>query len=123
MSITVTKKFNFCYAHHLPEYDGVCNRHHGHNSVVEVEFTNEYGQLPRPYPGMVVDFKDIKKIVGPIIDQLDHRYLNDILDPFNPTAETIADWIAGRIMETPLGPGLIRVQVSETDDSFATWRK
>ncbi len=123
MPITVTKKFSFSYAHNLPEYEGDCARVHGHNSNVEVEFTNEYAQLPRAYPGMVVDFKDIKKIVGPIIDELDHHNLNDILAPFNPTAENIADWIAGHIMETYLGPGLIRVQVSETDDSFATWRK
>jgi 6-pyruvoyltetrahydropterin/6-carboxytetrahydropterin synthase len=120
MSITVTKKFSFSYAHHLPEYDGDCARTHGHNSNVEVEFTNGY-KMPMAYPGMVVDFKDIKKIVEPIIDQLDHRYLNEIFVP--PTAETIAEWIACRILETPIGSGLIRVQVSETDDSFATWRK
>jgi 6-pyruvoyltetrahydropterin/6-carboxytetrahydropterin synthase len=118
--LSVTKKFSFSYAHNLPEYSGDCCRIHGHNSNVEVEFANNH-RLPKAYSGMVIDFKDIKKIVEPIIDQLDHRNLNDILD-VNPTAENIANWIASEILKTPIAGGLVRVQVSETDDSFATWR-
>ena len=121
MPVTVTKKFSFSYAHHLPEYEGDCSRIHGHNSAVEVEFCKS--GMPKTYPGMVVDFKDIKRIVGPIIKRLDHQDINEILKPYNPTAENIADWIAGHIIETEIGNGLIRVQVSETDDSFSTWRR
>lgn len=119
--ITVTKKFSFCYAHHLPNYKGDCARLHGHNSNVEVEFKST-PQMPAAYDGMVVDFKDIKKVVQPIIDMLDHRDINVILSPGTPTAENIAEWIASEISYTSIGHGLVRVQVSETDDSFATWR-
>ncbi len=119
--LTVTKKFTFSYAHHLPEYDGDCANMHGHNSDVEVEF-KKHKLMPPAYDGMVIDFKDIKKVVEPIIEKLDHSNLNDILD-CNPTAENIAVWIALQILNgTDLGPGLVRVQVSETNDSFATWR-
>ena len=41
---------------------------------------------------MAIDFKEIKREVRAIADELDHRYLND-LAPFqdiNPTAENIA---------------------------------
>jgi 6-pyruvoyltetrahydropterin/6-carboxytetrahydropterin synthase len=120
--ISVTKKFSFSYAHHLPEYDGDCQRVHGHNSNVEVEFSNQAPIMPAAYPGMVVDFKIIKKIVDPIIDELDHHDLNQVIVG-NPTAENIAQWIADKIGKTSIGAGLVRVQVSETDDSFATWRK
>lgn len=120
--ISVTKKFSFSYAHHLPGYDGDCQRVHGHNSEVEVEFSNQSALMPKTYPGMVVDFKTIKRIVDPIIDELDHQDLNKVIEG-NPTAENIAGWIANRIGKTSIGSGLIRVQVSETEDSFATWRK
>lgn len=119
--ITVTRKLSFSYAHHLPEYQGDCKNHHGHNSAVEVEFGYD-PEMPKAYPGMIVDFKDIGKHVEPIIDKLDHKNLNDIFTD-NPTAENMADWIASEILKTPIGPGLVRVQVSETDNSFATWRR
>lgn len=119
--ITVTRKLSFSYAHHLPEYKGDCANLHGHNSNVEVEFGFD-PEMPSAYPGMIVDFKDIGKFTKPIIDRLDHKNLNEIFTD-NPTAENIADWIAGEILKTPIGPGLLRVQVSETNDSFATWRR
>jgi len=119
--ITVTRKLSFSYAHHLPKYQGDCKKNHGHNSRVEVEF-GYHPEMPLAYPGMIVDFKDISKHVQPVINRLDHENLNDILIE-NPTAENMAGWIAGEILKTPIGPGLVRVQVSETDDSFATWRR
>lgn len=121
--LTVTKKFDFAYAHLLPGYDGDCDKLHGHNSEVEVEFTH-HSDLPRTYMGMIVDFKEIKKVVGPIIDRLDHSFLNDLFDPqsLNPTAENITEWLVREILKTKLGCGLSRVRVSETPDSFAEWR-
>lgn len=120
--LTVTKKFNFSYAHRLPNYDGDCANMHGHNSEVEVEFTYS-GLSPRAYVGMIVDFKTIKKVVGPIIDQLDHSMLNGIPGLEIPTAENIVQWLCKKILVTELGPGLSRVRVSETPDSYAEWRQ
>jgi len=119
--ISVTKKFHFSYAHHLPNYSGDCKNLHGHNSDVEVEFSNNF-HMPRAYDGMIIDFKDIKEYVKPIIDYLDHSYLNDLFS-FNPTAENIVQWIVEKIQETPISSGLTRVRVSETNDSYAEWRK
>ena len=42
---------------------------------------------------MVCDFTHIKKQIH---DQLDHKYLNDIVD-FNPTAENMAKWICDNV--------------------------
>ena len=118
--ITVTKQFNFCYAHFLPDYDGKCVNLHGHNSVVEMEFTCPGIET---YPGMVVDFTTIKKEINPIIEQLDHKFLNkDLPEITPPTAENIVQWIVDHILSTPLGPGLIRVRVSETPTSWTEWR-
>ena len=115
--LTVTKKFSFCYAHFLPSYKGDCSKVHGHNSNVECAFT----MMPGAYNGMCVDFKDIKKIIAPIIEELDHSFLNDIITI--PTAENIVLHLITKINKTLLGPYLARVRVSETDDSFAEWER
>lgn len=134
--ITVTKKFSFCYGHFLPDYDGKCANQHGHNSEVEVEVAmldatpRERNMPPRDgYPGMVMDFGDLKKIVAPLIDALDHRQLNDVLPPecLPPTAENIALWLVGEIdsalMEYDDIHYLVRLRVSETPTSWAEWRR
>jgi len=62
--------------------------------------------------GWVVDYGDMKKALTPIIDQLDHRYLNDIPGLENPTSEVIARWVYERLKE-PL-PLLHQIIINET---------
>ncbi len=40
-----------------------------------------------------MDFSDLKTSFKPLLDQLDHYYLNDIEGLENPTSENIAKWI------------------------------
>ncbi len=44
--------------------------------------------------GILFDFQDLKTAVQVLIDQIDHRYLNEIppFDKISPTAENIAMW-------------------------------
>ena len=146
--ITVTRRFEFCYAHFLPDYEGKCFHMHGHNAVVEIEVRDspamraeiirhlnegreEDERITQTYPGMVADFGLIKKYVQPIIDQFDHQQLNGMLLPntrsfdkqFPPTAENICKVIMNEILRTPLRIGLERVRVSETPNCWAEWRK
>jgi 6-pyruvoyltetrahydropterin/6-carboxytetrahydropterin synthase len=64
---------------------------HGHNWKVEVEVCgNKLDNIV-----IIIDFKEIRNTTKSVVDQLDHRFLND-LDPFkeiNPTAENIAQYI------------------------------
>ena len=64
---------------------------HGHNWKVEVEVCgNKLDNI-----GMIIDFKEIKKLTNNIVSKLDHQFLND-LKPFkkmNPTAENIAKYL------------------------------
>jgi len=65
-----------------------------------------------PATGWLIDFAEIKRICEPIIDRLDHRYLNEIEGLENPTAENLARWFWNRIKrELPL---LTQVIVAET---------
>ena len=122
--ITITKKFDFCYGHHLPDYSGKCKNVHGHNSTLEIEIDNHHNV--ETYPGMVMDFGDLKKIVKEqIIDYLDHKNLNDLTEFQNqpPTAENIVAMIVAILTNdfSPLQYCLVRVRVYETPDSYAEW--
>jgi len=116
-STTVTRIIKFCYGHYLPNYNGLCLNQHGHNSTVEIECAGTMGSSP--YPGMVIDFKDIKTAMRPIIEKLDHHNLNDVLPQefLPPTAENISRYIFWKARNS--GLYVIRVRVSETDNSFA----
>ncbi len=93
---------DFAAAHSLRDYPGDCRRLHGHNWKVEVEV--ESGQLNEL--GMVVDFKAIKQATRAVVDELDHRYLNEIppFDAENPTAENIAAFIYRGVTQAIAGP-------------------
>ena len=53
--------------------------------------------------GWLVDFADIDAACAPVIDALDHRYLNEIEGLDNPTSEHLAMWIWPRV--APVLPG------------------
>jgi 6-pyruvoyltetrahydropterin/6-carboxytetrahydropterin synthase len=58
--------------------------------------------------------------VKPIIDELDHYYLNDITGLENPTSEVIARWIWRRLV--PTLAGLSQIVVRETCTSGCIYR-
>lgn len=91
----IFREFTFEAAHRLPNVpDGhKCARLHGHSYRVAVHVSGDV----EPDAGWVMDFGEIKKAVAPIIDQLDHYYLNEIPGLENPTSELLAKWIWQRV--------------------------
>ncbi|HUW57724.1 MAG TPA: 6-carboxytetrahydropterin synthase QueD [Planctomycetota bacterium] len=84
-------KTHFSAAHRLREYEGDCERLHGHNWAIEVRVrTAQLNHL-----GMVADFREVKRLVQEVIGRLDHHFLNDIppFDEINPTTENIARFL------------------------------
>ena len=77
----------FDAAHRLPGYDGKCSRVHGHTYEVEVVLEGPVDEES----GLLMDFYDLKQALKKVLEGLDHRDLNEILD--NPTAEMIAEHI------------------------------
>ncbi len=129
----VTKEIHFCYGHRLLNYAGKCRHLHGHNGKAVI--TLEAASLDAL--GMVVDFSEIKRVVGKWIDEtLDHRMLLHKDDPIiaeltrqgepfvtldvNPTAENIARLIFERVASH--GLPVVEVTLWETEASFATYR-
>ncbi len=79
---------SFSAAHRLREYQGDCERLHGHNYRVEVVVSSPC----LDEQGIVMDFRELKRFLKGALHELDHQYLND-LAPFgerNPSAENIA---------------------------------
>ncbi len=112
------KEFTFEAAHRLPNLppDHKCSRLHGHSFNVKVHVEGEVD----PALGWVIDFGDIKKAMKPIIDRLDHYYLNEIDGLENPTSENLAMWIWDEVkVELPL---VSAVEVRETCTSGCVYR-
>ncbi len=114
----IIKEFDFDAAHYLPEYNGKCERLHGHTYklVVKVEGTPDH-------EGMVIDFVKLKNIVKEkAVNKLDHYLINDIIPV--PSAENISMWIWKQIEEdlTSDHYHLYEVQVWETRTSGCVYR-
>ena len=117
MRTTLTKSLTFEAAHWLPTFpEGhKCRRIHGHSFRVDIIVT---GDVPED-DGYLIDYGQIKRAAQSVVDQLDHRLLNDIDGLTNPTAEHIAKWLYDRIR--PQLPQLTAIRVHETPTSTAEY--
>ncbi len=120
----IQKTAEFAAAHSLRDYDGPCSRNHGHNYRVEIVVRGEELDAQR----MLLDFVALDRVLGPLIDRVDHRNLNQVppFDEVNPTAEAVAAWFYGelksKIAEASGGrAGLAAVRIFETPDSCVTY--
>ena len=109
----------FSAAHKLNDYDGPCANVHGHTWKVDILVKTD--SLNN---GMVLDFKDIKKVID---DRFDHKFINDMVT-YNPTAENISKDIysminklfSERTKEDQLQP-VIKVTVWESEKAGITY--
>ena len=142
--LQITRKHVFAAAHRLYDYEGQCERLHGHNYRVEV--TLSAAALNRL--GMVMDFAEVKEVLFGALDACwDHRTLLFERDPlcgslgalladgsicpvpFNPTAENMAAYLGENLFPEVMrrrgldGVRLDAVTVHETDHSAARWSR
>ncbi len=141
-SLTVTKIYEFAYAHRLPSYQGKCARLHGHTGRLEVEVRG--GSAGTAYPGIVTDFHDLKRIMASVVEELDHAFLNDVLNDaryadwaretlspvtdedgrevYAPTSENMVLWVGHRLRSDYPGLQIERIRWWESSSSFAEWK-
>lgn len=119
-----TKEFEFEAAHHLLNYEGACARVHGHTYKLQVTVSGEVytSGLLQATDHMVLDFKELKKIVEDrIIRTHDHADLNELYP--NPTAEVMVVKMFLDISDAlPRDTHLESVKLWETSTSFAEYR-
>ena len=118
MEFELVKTFRFEAAHSLPNVPPghKCARLHGHGYRVDVHVRGE----PDPETGWVIDFGEIKRAVGVVLDELDHRCLNDVPGLENSTSETLSKYLWDRI--APGLPCLAAITVWESDTSRCVFR-
>jgi len=119
---TLTVRASFSAAHRLREYDGNCERLHGHNWQVEVSVASE--RLDDR--GIALDFRAIKAAVNDLLSGLDHRYLNEVapFDRRNPSSENVARYLFEEMeRKVPAPARIARVTVWESEDARADYSR
>ena len=119
----LTIEDHFAAAHQLIGYKGKCENLHGHNWKVVVSVK---GEVLNDI-GLLIDFRDLKAMLGQIINFLDHKNINE-LPPFtrqNPSSENIARFISEKLaMELQKSAPQVQVDsvtVWESDTSRCTF--
>ncbi len=114
----IYREFTFDAAHCLSALPDThrCSALHGHTFSVTVHLEGETD----PEMGWVRDYGEIKEICSPVIEILDHSYLNDVPGLENPTSENIAVWLWNRIK--PGLPELSMIEVKETPGTGCRYR-
>lgn len=141
--IRLTKEFGFEMAHTLEGYDGACREIHGHSYKLFVTVKGEpITDTENPKFGMVMDFGELKRIVGSlIVDRYDHalviretetngalietlreHYSKVEVVDYQPTCENMVARFAAVVEgELPRNVELFSIKLHETATSFAEW--
>jgi 6-pyruvoyltetrahydropterin/6-carboxytetrahydropterin synthase len=129
----IAKEFRWEMGHRLQCHKGKCFNLHGHSYKLLVEFEGGVEEN-----GMVLDYFDVKEIVGPIVDKLDHtviisdkdvelieaiQKLNSahVIVNFESTAENLCNYFLETIKQAKLPNNItnIMVKVFETENTYA----
>ena len=118
MKVRLTKDFTFEAAQTLPcvPDDHKCRRMHGHSFKVEISVEGEVD----PKTGWFYDHALIGRAMKPLIDSLDHSYLNEIAGLENPTIENMCAWFWEKL--SPQLTGLIEIVLHETPTARCSYR-
>ena len=120
----VTVEDSFAAGHFLRNYRGKCENPHGHNYKVRITLRGR----DLDQAGLLLDFKELKQVMKPVIERLDHRMINDVA-PFttlNPSAENLARYFYDETNSTlkSLTSGRVSVKevtIWETDTTTARY--
>ena len=112
---------NLAAAHQLRNFEGRCENLHGHNWRIEAYVRGDDLQEN----GILIDFKLIKKATDRVIQDLDHRFLNELegFREINPSSENIARYIY-ESLSRDLNDDRVRVSrvtAWESDSACATY--
>lgn len=118
MKVRLTKDFRFESAQTLPKVpaEHKCGKMHGHSFKLEISVEGEVD----PETGWFYDHAKISEAMKPLIEQLDHAYLNDIPGLENPTIEIMCAWFWEKL--APQLPGLAQIVIHETPSARCSYR-
>lgn len=132
--VRIAKDFHWEMGHRLPFHNGGCRNIHGHSYRMRVTIEGELDEY-----GMVMDYFDMKQVIDPLVESLDHAFLCDeddkamiafltehsmkhLVVPFYTTAENLAQWFLNAISILLRGATNIHtltVRIHETERTYA----
>jgi len=141
-AVSVAKRFRWEAAHRLSWHSGCCSHVHGHSYRMMVRLEGVPQTTTEGGESMLIDFKNVKSIVSPLIEKMDHativarddKQLRAALEMIgsrayvieeDPTAENIAQHAAAYILdngsETLQKNGVENVEITlwETETCYA----
>lgn len=129
----IAKEFTWEMGHRLPEHFGKCKNIHGHSYKMIIEIDGDIDNN-----GMVLDYYELKQIMNPIIEELDHAFMvytsdNQVIEfldkikskkvvvGFQSTVENICMYLIKRVSESTLPDNIkkVKIRVCETPDDYA----
>jgi 6-pyruvoyltetrahydropterin/6-carboxytetrahydropterin synthase len=129
----IAKEFRWEMGHRLPEHFDKCKNIHGHSYKMLIEIEGDVMDN-----GMVMDYYDLKKIINPIVEDLDHAFLvykedkdtieflnkmksKKVVADFQSTVENICRYFLNEIRKINFPPNIkqVKVRVYETHDDYA----
>jgi 6-pyruvoyltetrahydropterin/6-carboxytetrahydropterin synthase len=119
---TVSVQAHYDSAHFLVNYQGKCERLHGHRYVVEAAVqTAELNEA-----GIAFDFVDLKRELRALADYLDHQLLNELpeFQGVETSAENQARYFYDKLKDTlpaAQAEGLLYTRVWETPTQWAQY--
>lgn len=134
----IAKEFKWEMGHRLAFHTGKCKNLHGHSYTCMIELSGKPDQN-----GILLDYYDLKKIVDPLIERMDHSFMvnendteliemldklgsNKLVVPFESTAENICLYLLDQLKKNTLPENIegIKVRVLETENTYAEeeWR-
>jgi 6-pyruvoyltetrahydropterin/6-carboxytetrahydropterin synthase len=118
MSVELVKEYRFEAAHRLPNVPAghKCARLHGHSFKFEIHLVGPVDA----HTGWFIDYGDLDAVVMPLVDTLDHHYLNEVPGLENPTSEVCVKWLFDRIRAKL--PSLTAITFHETCDARCVYR-
>ena len=112
---------SFSAAHFLRGYKGKCENLHGHNWKVEAAVSSD----KLDSLGMVMDFGELKQALNAVLEELDHKHLNEVeyFKTANPSSENICRYIFDRLQNGVAAKNcrLGKIKVWETENSCASY--
>ncbi len=135
----VAKRFRWEGAHRLPWHTGGCQNLHGHSYQMWVELKGTLDEN-----GMLLDFKDIKQYLAPLVEEWDHAVLIAKADtellaamkglqskhyvlPYDTTSENlclfVTEYLAGKALDVMIEMQVthVCVRLQETETCYAEY--
>ncbi|MFH1051970.1 MAG: 6-carboxytetrahydropterin synthase [bacterium] len=135
MITKIAKDFYWEMSHRLPFHKGPCRNIHGHSYKIRVELAGNTDSS-----GIVMDYYDLKVLMMPLIEKLDHAFVADADDKImidflkensmkyhilekTTTAENLAEYIFDEVKSVIKNKYTnisgLTIRLFETDDVYA----